>query len=395
MFKRLALLVSTIAVAVLLPVSVFAWGPTDRDTFTVAHPAGHITFDSITDNPDLGDERNFVRIKDASDNSGWSDSVTAQAGHEYIVMMYVHNDAASNLNLVAENVTASATVPTTTGKSVEIDGFISSTNSTPGKIWDQATLTSNSADFNVAYVPGSATYYNNVFTNGTALPDSIVTSTGAKLGYDKLDGKIPGCFQYSGYVYFKVKAQFAEGENYSLTKQVSAHGKNQWSTNYQAQPGETVDYLLSYKNTGTTTENNVVLSDALPKNVSLVNGSTYVANTANPNGLLVGDEITTTGINIGNYAPGATAYVKFSAVVGKASDLTCGVNKLVNTGKVSVDGTYKTATAEVDVNNDTCSPPELPHTGPTETIVSVLGAGAVVASLGYYLSSRKALGSVK
>ena len=40
-----------------------AWGPQDRETFTWARRAKFITLNSITDNPRIGDERNFVRVR--------------------------------------------------------------------------------------------------------------------------------------------------------------------------------------------------------------------------------------------------------------------------------------------------------------------------------------------
>src|SRR6266496_2880689 len=142
--------------AIVIPAAVMAWGP-DRPTYTMAQPADHVTFDSITDNPEVGDERNFLTIKDAANTAagGWQDSATAQPGHEYLVRVYVHNDAAANLNLKATNVRTKVNVPATTGKSVQLGGFITADNAAPNEIWDSATLTSSS-DFNVAYEAGSA-----------------------------------------------------------------------------------------------------------------------------------------------------------------------------------------------------------------------------------------------
>ena len=349
-------------VAVAIPAVVMAWGP-DRPTYTMAQPADHVTFDSITDNPEVGDERNFLTIKDASDTStgGWQDSVTAQAGHEYLVRIYVHNDAASNLNLKATNVRAKVNVPTTTGKSVELGGFITSDNASPQEIWDSATLTSNS-DFNVAYEAGSARLYNNVFgQTGTQLSDNIVTNTGAQLGYNKLDGVIPGCMQYAGYVTFKVKVQGPQTSTFSMSKLVSKHGANQWVDSYAAQPGETVDYLIQYKNTGDTQQNNVVVKDQLPAGETYVAGSSILGNSQTPNGAKISDNVTTaSGVNIGSYAAGANAWVIFSAKVADNNSLTtCGANKLTNSATVETDTGNKSDTADVTVNK-TCQQPQPP-----------------------------------
>ena len=39
------------------------YGP-ERTDFTMKDPAGYITFNSIIDNPGVGNERNFVRVKE-------------------------------------------------------------------------------------------------------------------------------------------------------------------------------------------------------------------------------------------------------------------------------------------------------------------------------------------
>lgn len=49
---------------VLFPTTAYAWGPS-RDTYTIENPASHNVFNSITDNPDYGDERNFLRVRDS------------------------------------------------------------------------------------------------------------------------------------------------------------------------------------------------------------------------------------------------------------------------------------------------------------------------------------------
>ena len=355
--KRFSAMVAIIAAAVIVPAAVLAWGPTDRPTFTMKEPATYNTFNSIVNNPDYGDERNFVRIKDASDTGpgNWSDKLTVDSDKEYLVQMYVHNNAADNLNKVAENVKVMANVPNTTGKQVQIDGFITSSNATPNKIWDQAIFTS-SKDFNLTYVPGSAVLYNNVFgKTGAKLSDGIVTSNGATVGYDKLDGKIPGCFKYSGYVSFKVKAQVAKTTNFTLKKSVSKHGAAQWDKNYKAQPGETVDFALTYRNTGEVRHDDVTFRDALPAGLTYVKDSAKWNNASHKN-MDAGNDLTTgVGVNVGSYAPGANAWVIFSAKVAPVEQLACGTNTLTNKGKVNTGGYAVEDTATVTVDKD-CKP---------------------------------------
>ena len=68
------------------------WGP-DRKTFTWEDPAPYATFNSITNNPQLGDERNFVRIREVKDGEKFGDEVTVEPGKTYEVYIYYHNNA--------------------------------------------------------------------------------------------------------------------------------------------------------------------------------------------------------------------------------------------------------------------------------------------------------------
>ena len=338
--------VAIVAAAIIVPATLFAWGP-ERKTFTEQNPAPYVTFNSITNNSFYGDERNFVTVKDASNtqDGGWSDRVAVQAGKEYVVRMYVHNNAADNLNLVATNTRASATVPTTTGKSVPISGFVSADNAEPKQVWDDVELTSDK-DFNLAYVPGSATFHNNSVgkaPEGVKLPDSIVTSNGALLGYDALDGKIPGCYKYSGYVYFKIKPQFAQDTtDFAVNKQVRKDGVGaSFTESTDVKPGDTVNYRIEFKNTGSAALNNVVLKDTLPAGMTFVPGTVKIMNGSNPGGAYIqdGDKLVTSGVNIGHYAGGSNALVIFNAKVASNDQLPkCGDNILKNIASAQPEG---------------------------------------------------------
>lgn len=353
--------IAAVFVAVLVPAGLLAWGPS-RTTFTEANPASYVTFNSITDNSVVGDERQFVNARDASitQDGSWSKDVTVQPGKEYTVRVYVHNNAAEHLNLKAINTRVSASVPTTTGTNVAISGFVSADNAQPQKVWADVNFKSgNSEQFNLAYVPGSARVYNNGYAKGGSgqpLPDSIVTSAGAQLGYESANGEVPGCFKYVNYVYFKVKPQFAKKPSSEVQKTVSKHGENKWAENVQVNAGDKVDYRIQYKNTGEVQQNNVVIKDVLPKNVTYVAGSTKAYNALNPNGKVLNDDLTKAqGINIGSHAANASSFIVFTAKVGTASELACGENKLINKARVETDYGNKEDTANVTVNK-TCQP---------------------------------------
>lgn len=408
--KRLMAIIAMVAISAIIPATLFAWGP-KRDTFTMEVPAGHVTFNSITNNPNIGDERNFVGIREKNIPNVWFDKMNVEKGKEYVVRMYVHNNAAENLNLVAENVTASFNLPTETAKSIQVNGFINSTNATPTEVYDHATFTSNEI-FNLAYIDGSLLYENNSVgkNGGVALSESIFTSTGVKLGYDKLDGKIQGCIQYSGYVSFRVKPQFVASSDYIVSKKVSKHDAFKFVESYTAKPGEIVDFLIDYENTGEIQHNDVIIRDVLPAGMTYIIGSTTYGNANFPEGVKAVDDITNTtgvtGINVGSYAPGANAWVVFSARVVDNDDLgTCGKNTLTNIVRISTDGQTKQDTANVTVEKH-CKPDvppvtppvtpptvkpveKLPVTGTGDNITAFLGFGSLVTSLGYYLKSRR------
>ena len=362
--KNHSIISGSVLVAAVAPALVWAWGPS-RPSFTIEKPADYITFNSITNNPVIGgDEKDFVGIREVGSNAKWTNNMKVQNGKEYYVRMYVHNNAASNLNLVAENVVAKLNVPTTTAKNVTVQGQISASNAKPNTVWDDATFSSDN-DFNLAYIAGSALFENNGMGT-TKLPDSIVNNTGAKLGYDKLDGKIPGCFQYAGYVTVKVKAQVnqqQEKTDIDLAKTVrnKTNGEKTWVETVNAKSGDTVQFQIHAKNTGSAGIQNLVIRDILPKGLNYVAGSTKLYNTSNPKGLKVSDNIIqNSGINIGSYQPNGDAFVRFDATVSAEQDLTvCGENTLTNIAQASDQKIVKNDTASVKVTKK-CETPKNP-----------------------------------
>lgn len=401
---KVSLIVAVLAAAIIVPASLFAWGPS-RQTFTTAKPADYVTFNSITDNPAQGDERNFMQVKEATaGNNTYKDSISLTPGKEYTVFMYYHNNAAANLKLVATGTYAKAQIPAVVAngsKGVKAVGYIGATNAKPKEVWDDIAFSNTSGgDIALRFVPGSAHIYNKGATNGAVLSDSIITS-GAALGYDSLNGKVPGCNQYAGYVTFKLKA---DQPNFLVEKQVRVAGSNSWSKSVNAKIGDTVEYQLQYKNTGTTAQNNVVLKDSMPESLVYNNGSSYLKNTTYPAGKNVSDNIVTAGgINIGNYSSGSNAYMKLSAKVTDKG-LVCGSNTLTNKVTAQTNNGSKSDTANVvvtkvcppdkPVNPDNptptpVTPSHLPETGPTDMLMPAAGLGTVSAAASYFIARRR------
>ncbi len=138
----------------------------------------------------------------------------------------------------------------------------------------------------------------------------------------------------------------------------------------------------------------------MPDGVTYVAGSSQIANsTTDGKYKSTVDGITTTGYNAGSYQPKGNVYFKFSAIVTSNDKLSnCGDNSLVNTAKASTSGGAKEDTATVIVTK-TCSTTtptdpaittttELPTTGAGD-VAAIVGASALVTSLGYYIASRR------
>lgn len=360
--KRAWAAVAIVAAVVTVPAGLMAWGP-DRPTFTMAHPADHVTFNSITDNPAHGDERNFVQIRNVTDNGKFGENVTLTPGDEYEVYVFYHNNASTELNDaahnyagIAKNTSMRAELPATVAAGVNgrINGYVSASNASPQQVWDEAYANNpTSAAIALRIVPGSAKITSNGAVNGKTLPDALFT-TGTALGYDALDGNVPGCTQYSGYVTYRFKA---DQPNFTVEKTVSKHDANQYGENVTANAGDLVDFKIKYKNTGTTQQDNVVIRDQLPANMAYVANSTYISNSATGNSWkqVAANTVTQQGINVGSYAAGGAGYVKFTAKIASKDALACGTNNMVNTAAADTQNGSKSDTASVTVTKE-CQP---------------------------------------
>ncbi len=373
--KRSALL-AIIAAAVVVPASLLAWGP-GRDEIDPETGADHVVFNSITNNPNYGNERQFITVREAgntSESNYFRNDITVQPGKEYEVRVLIHNDANTDRydgthegypkkDLRAINTTLKTAISPDTGTSSAITAYLSADNATPQKIWSDIKFNSgNGQQFNLAYIQGSARIYNNGYAaggEGKPFSDMMTTQSGAKVGFEKEgDGIVPGCYHYISYVYFKVKPQFAKTPDFTVEKSVSKidGDKYHWKKDLTIEPGETVAYRIKYKNTGEVQNDNVVVQDKLPAHMSYVPGSTMLFNSQNMNGKQLTDGVTDKGINIGSHAPGGASYVVFKAKADSAKELECGTNTLTNKATVETDYGQKSDTADVEVNKE-CQPP--------------------------------------
>jgi uncharacterized repeat protein (TIGR01451 family) len=452
--KRILAAVTAVVSVAVLPATVLAYGPIEgtdgrkyfdyNDTKTYPqYPA----FNSFKNSPTWGFEPDFMSIKEST-SSTWDsdDKIQLQAGKTYDVVVFYHNNAPADTH-TALNTKMKIDFPSVVKGGVETKGTasISASNSTPREVWSTLTFTSTS-DMLIRYKQGSASIK---YSGGSTktLPNSgkNLFEGGQLLGAN-LDGNVPGCDKNSGMVQFQI---VADQPNFTINKQVRINNDGKatggWVESVNAQPGDTVDFLITYKNTGTIQQNDVVIKDKLPAGLTYINGSARYYNATNPTstgGHAATDDVTGVGLNVGNYAPGADAMVKFSAKVSAKKDLPCGKNTITNIGRVETNNGSKEDPAVVIVNGEDCPPKEckpgipegdarcedpkpkeckpgipegdprcedpkpkeckpgipegdprcydLPKTGPEEVVISALAIGSIATAGTYYVRSRKA-----
>ena len=389
------------------------WGP-ERPTFTWDDPAPYATFNSITDNPEIGDERNFVRVREVKDGEKFGDSVTVEPGKTYEVYIYYHNNAdahevGTSAIGIAENVVMKSSFPAILKANEQgtVTGTISTSNTSPRSVWDGAYLNS-SRDVYLRYITGSATIHNGGALDGEPIGADYLFGDGAVLGYNKFSGILPGCNQYAGYVTYQV---FADAPDFEIKKSIVS-GSN------HVKPGDEVTFKIRYDNTGTMDQADVVMRDVLPSSLEYVQGSTILYNNNNPDGTSVSDAIITeNGINIGNYAGGSGwAEVVYRT---KVKDTVKCNEEIRNSVTVSTtDGNkydYVTLLAVAEDCNpvDTCetnpnmegcnntptptpdTPTELPNTGPVEIVMAIVIVLGILGGGFYFFRTQRTLNRVK
>ena len=199
--------------------SVLAWGP-ERPTYTMENPADHVTFNSITNNSAIGDEREFVRIVDKAAGGKYVTEMEIEANKDYEVYIYYHNNASRTLNDkahnykgVAYNTKLATDFPSklAAGERGQVYASISSPTATPEKVWDEAFITAKE-DMTLHYVTGSAKIHNSWDTNGAIVPTYMFSPEGTYLGMNELNGMIFGCGEFSGHIIYTIRTKSANDD---------------------------------------------------------------------------------------------------------------------------------------------------------------------------------------
>lgn len=292
------------------------WGP-DRRLVRGGEPVTVPMLNSRVDNPSYGDERGFLRIKEsAGDNSELRSSMELRTGVDYRLVCFVANDATSDPGVAtASGVSLRFAVPdaVTAGETVGVTAFVESADCVPRTVYSSIHMTSQ-VDMALRYVPKSAVIRTGGDADGALLADEIF-SGGTLIGIDALDGSIAPGRAAVVTVDFR-----ADAPNFTVSVRARRAGGFAWVDTVRSRAGRSLDVLVSYTNTGSVLQENVVVKVALPFSATYVDGSTEIANSVNPQGAPCSDDITTRGLNIGRYDPGGNCFLKFTIALDEHAD---------------------------------------------------------------------------
>lgn len=317
----------------------------------------HVTFNSFTNAPNIGDERDFLRGK-VDGGTDLLDPISGLDNGDHVkVYMYVHNGADPSLNEsgdgIAQDLTARVQIPSGMNTTQDLVGFISASNAQPQEIFDTLTINGSEA-FEVNYVAGSAQWTTNAGTFD--LSDEIVGS-GVSLGDDNLDGTMPGCFEYAGWVTFEIEVKSDEKEQPEPI--VSCDALTASST--AIKPGQTVDFTA--KASAENADITKYVFDFGDGENATVNTSDTTANASH------------TYNQAGEFNAKVTVHFDADGVEITKSGDKCAV------------------TITADKDEPPVEPPaeELPNTGIGGVISGVFGTGALGMSVRSWLESRSML----
>lgn len=189
---------------------VARWGP-EREMFTIDSGGSPFpTFNSISNNPNIGDERNFVGLRQLFPNSTapnvWSKDVWGRLGSTFVMRIYINNSGHDNADIVpAGRIHGARLRVGLTSKPGEASVYAELSSVNAATVWDGATLhfeTDAMAEFDNQYCH----LENNAHQGGGIdLGGDIFVADGVLLGYEAMDGFVRPGYQYALYVTLRLR----------------------------------------------------------------------------------------------------------------------------------------------------------------------------------------------
>ncbi len=343
-----------------------------------------------------------ANVTQSSDDT-YFNQVDAQVDEVVQFQIFYHNMEHEDSGNNANNLSVKVDLPNSAGKTQTVTATIKADNS--NTVVDTAVVNQTLDRAYLEFIPGTVKWRHNSGTNDNqnwvtdSLPDSVVTGS----GFTTIEDAQP-CDNFAATITFqaRVKAPVV-----SITKQVRVEGETEWKTKNTAQPGDVLEYLITVKNEGNVTLNNLVIGDNLPARVTYIADTTKLANASFPQGTSISsNNVTAGGIDIGNYSPGANAFTTFKAKIDE--NLAPGNWEFSNVAIVDADEVNPVenfAITKVFVPGEEPEQPEqpespdmpdeLPVTGIGGIFGGILGSGALgIGARSWYGSRRKLIDSL-
>ena len=266
-----------IAVAVLMStIGSLAWSFAPLSTFAGSNPRFNI-FTPYTHTQAYNRDYFLLDLKNETQNSDWDHPISANAGDTLIFSVYYHNGVNDT---TATNTKLRVALPTANGTSLTSTGYLwadNAENATASNPLTQTATVNISSSQNLSYITGSAKWYPNQTDWRVDPPspwpsgqtgDEIVGSSGVNIG------DVQGCWEFSGYVIFKVKVS-AGAPALTIAKNVrnNTAGQTAYADSTSANPNDEVSYQINVRSTGTADATNVRIRDVLPDNITFIDGT--------------------------------------------------------------------------------------------------------------------------
>ena len=285
------------------------------------------------------------------------------------------------------------------------------------------TMVRNVLPIGLTYVPGTTKLYRE--NSNEKLSDGITSATGINIGtlnqgkansiYIVFQARIAsdlasGTYSKTDSAYVRadnaitawdtstvvIKVAQVKGVNISLSTKVSnlTADETSWKSTTNAQAGDELEFLISFKNTGTQTAKNLKVKDILPAELAYRAGSTklYLGKDA----ITMPDTITSTGIIISqpqtsdisvfDLTPGSNGYLTFKIMVNDINSSKVVTNTAIATAD---DGVNVQSSLDISLSkkSDGTSPSgNLPKSGASTAVLLTLFA---VVSTAYLAIRRK------
>lgn len=310
-----------------------------------------IILNSVSDNPDIGDERNFLlaqRLGNDSDGIWHTGYINVKSPGEYLLKLYVCNNHPNGYQAVAEGVRVVFDIPKRKAETIEVAGCIFSRNAEPKNYLSSIVFKSEKQVFHLECGQEPAILYNGgIGKEGFSLGNMAIKqplNQGVRIGYDGFDGRIPGGRKYASSIILKVRVVF--DAQFIICQKVRLSESDRWTNAVNAGIGDRVEFLIRYKNCSDLRKHqrNVGFKVGLPRNLCYVIGSfqiwDYHYNIYCHLTRLDGDDT----FNDGDFSLGDSGYelgdvvdIHFYAEIID-HDLAGGTNELHSTVQCTVDG---------------------------------------------------------